>query len=156
VVPAGRQIPAGQAFTGVVFSPPPFLPSRSCLPKVVDGEVYPPVVTDAPVHMVYPPDIPKEKQLAMGQEVFGLLPGLCLYATLWLREHNRVCDVLKREHPTWSDEQLFQTARLILIGEDRQCRRARAPRSPVSHLPGQAPRSWVLVSLCLRVVARLA
>ncbi|XP_065551468.1 prostaglandin G/H synthase 1 isoform X1 [Lathamus discolor] len=85
--------------------------------QVVDGEVYPPTVTDAPVHMVYPPAIPKEKQLAIGQEVFGLLPGLCMYATLWLREHNRVCDVLKREHPTWSDEQLFQTARLILIGE---------------------------------------
>ncbi|XP_075376256.1 prostaglandin G/H synthase 1 isoform X1 [Mycteria americana] len=85
--------------------------------QVVDGEVYPPMVTDAPVHMVYPSAFPKEKQLAMGQEVFGLLPGLCMYATLWLREHNRVCDVLKREHPTWSDEQLFQTARLILIGE---------------------------------------
>ncbi|KFP98982.1 Prostaglandin G/H synthase 1, partial [Haliaeetus albicilla] len=99
------------------FSPLPFLPSHSCFPKVVDGEVYPPTVTDAPVHMVYPSSIPKEKQLAMGQEVFGLLPGLCMYATLWLREHNRVCDILKREHPTWSDEQLFQTARLILIGE---------------------------------------
>ncbi|XP_072738991.1 prostaglandin G/H synthase 1 isoform X3 [Ciconia boyciana] len=85
--------------------------------QVVDGEVYPPMVTDAPVHMVYPSAFPKEKQLAMGQEVFGLLPGLCMYATLWLREHNRVCDILKREHPTWSDEQLFQTARLILIGE---------------------------------------
>ncbi|KFZ67224.1 Prostaglandin G/H synthase 1, partial [Podiceps cristatus] len=85
--------------------------------QVVDGEVYPPMVTDAPVHMVYPSAVPKEKQLAMGQEVFGLLPGLCMYATLWLREHNRVCDILKREHPTWSDEQLFQTARLILIGE---------------------------------------
>ncbi|NXK51358.1 PGH1 synthase, partial [Chauna torquata] len=85
--------------------------------QMVDGEMYPPLVTDAPVHMVYPPAIPKEKQLAMGQEVFGLLPGLCMYATLWLREHNRVCDILKQEHPTWSDEQLFQTARLILIGE---------------------------------------
>uniref|UniRef100_A0A8C5XA09 Prostaglandin-endoperoxide synthase 1 n=1 Tax=Malurus cyaneus samueli TaxID=2593467 RepID=A0A8C5XA09_9PASS len=85
--------------------------------QVVDGEVYPPAVTDAPVHMVYPSGVPKEQQLAMGQEVFGLLPGLCVYATLWLREHNRVCDLLKREHPTWSDEQLFQTARLILIGE---------------------------------------
>ncbi|XP_068011904.1 prostaglandin G/H synthase 1 isoform X3 [Melanerpes formicivorus] len=85
--------------------------------QVVDGEVYPPLVTDAPVHMVYPSATPKEKQLAMGQEVFGLLPGLGMYGTLWLREHNRVCDILKQEHPTWSDEQLFQTARLILIGE---------------------------------------
>ncbi|KAB0400950.1 hypothetical protein E2I00_015436, partial [Balaenoptera physalus] len=56
-------------------------------------------------------------QMAVGQEVFGLLPGLMLYATLWLREHNRVCDLLKAEHPTWGDEQLFQTARLILMGE---------------------------------------
>nr|XP_021399454.1 prostaglandin G/H synthase 1 [Lonchura striata domestica] len=85
--------------------------------QVVDGEVYPPMVTEAPVHMVYPSRVPEEQQLAMGQEVFGLLPGLCVYATLWLREHNRVCDLLKRDHPTWSDEQLFQTARLILIGE---------------------------------------
>ncbi|NWI09552.1 PGH1 synthase, partial [Crypturellus soui] len=85
--------------------------------QVVDGEMYPPTVAHAPVHMVYPPAMPKEQRMAMGQEVFGLLPGLCLYATLWLREHNRVCDILKREHPTWGDEQLFQTARLILIGE---------------------------------------
>lgn len=77
------------------------------------------MVTEAPVHMVYPPGVPKEQQLAVGQEVFGLLPGLCVYATLWLREHNRVCDLLKRDHPTWSDEQLFQTARLILIGEEQ-------------------------------------
>lgn len=72
----------------------------------------------------------------MGQEVFGLLPGLSMYATLWLREHNRVCDILKQEHPTWSDEQLFQTARLILIGKDQRCCRALAQCSPVTHLPG--------------------
>ncbi|XP_069645664.1 prostaglandin G/H synthase 2 isoform X2 [Haliaeetus albicilla] len=51
------------------------------------------------------------------QEVFGLVPGLMMYATIWLREHNRVCDILKQEHPEWDDEQLFQTSRLILIGE---------------------------------------
>lgn len=79
------------------------------------------MVTDAPVHMVYPSGVPKEQQLAVGQEVFGLLPGLCVYATLWLREHNRVCDVLKHQHPDWDDEQLFQTTRLILIGEGHCC-----------------------------------
>ena len=79
--------------------------------------MYPPLVADAPVKMSYPPGTPPEKQLAIGQEVFGLLPGLGLYATLWLREHNRVCDILKAEHPTWDDDQLFQTTRLIIIGE---------------------------------------
>jgi len=75
-------------------------------------------VLDAQVKMSYPPSVPPEMQLAIGQEVFGLLPGLSMYATLWLREHNRVCDILKKEHPTWGDEQLFQTARLIIIGKD--------------------------------------
>uniref|UniRef100_A0A3Q2DIG6 Prostaglandin G/H synthase 1 n=1 Tax=Cyprinodon variegatus TaxID=28743 RepID=A0A3Q2DIG6_CYPVA len=85
--------------------------------QIINGEMYPPTIADAPVKMSYPPGIPAERQMAIGQEVFGLLPGLGLYATLWLREHNRVCDVLKAEHPTWDDEQLFQTTRLIIIGE---------------------------------------
>lgn len=67
--------------------------------------------------MKYPESIPPEQRLAIGHELFGLVPGLSLYATIWLREHNRVCDILKEEHPTWDDEQLFQTARLIIIGE---------------------------------------
>lgn len=85
--------------------------------QVVDGEVYPPSVKDAPIRMNYPSWIPPEKTFAIGQEVFGIIPGLTMYATLWLREHNRVCDILKAEHPTWDDEQLFQTSRLIIIGE---------------------------------------
>uniref|UniRef100_A0A2K5PNJ7 Prostaglandin G/H synthase 1 n=1 Tax=Cebus imitator TaxID=2715852 RepID=A0A2K5PNJ7_CEBIM len=85
--------------------------------QVLDGEMYPPSVEEAPVLMRYPRGTPPQSQMAVGQEVFGLLPGLMLYATLWLREHNRVCDLLKAEHPTWGDEQLFQTTRLILIGE---------------------------------------
>lgn len=87
------------------------------IPQVLDGEVYPPSVEQASVLMRYPPGVPPEKQMAVGQEVFGLLPGLMLFSTIWLREHNRVCDLLKEEHPTWDDEQLFQTTRLILIGE---------------------------------------
>ncbi|XP_045739045.1 prostaglandin G/H synthase 1 isoform X2 [Mirounga angustirostris] len=85
--------------------------------QVLDGEMYPPSVEEAAVLMHYPRGILPQNQMAVGQEVFGLLPGLMLYATLWLREHNRVCDLLQAEHPTWGDEQLFQTARLILIGE---------------------------------------
>ncbi|APT40274.1 Rh10 [macacine betaherpesvirus 3] len=85
--------------------------------QIIDGEMYPPSVKDVQVHMIYPPEVPENMRLAVGQEAFGLVPGLMMYATIWLREHNRVCDVLKREHPEWSDEQLFQTTRLIIIGE---------------------------------------
>ncbi|XP_074474828.1 phosducin-like protein isoform X2 [Sebastes fasciatus] len=85
--------------------------------QLVDGEMYPPSVVDAPIKMSYPPGIPPEGMMAIGQEHFGLLPGLGMFATLWLREHNRVCDILKAEHPTWDDEQLFQTTRFIIIGE---------------------------------------
>lgn len=79
--------------------------------------MYPPTVSEVPVHMVYPESVPPEKRLVIGQELFGILPGLTMYATIWLREHNRVCDILKAEHPTWDDEQLFQTTRLIIIGD---------------------------------------
>lgn len=85
--------------------------------QVVNGEVYPPTMSDVPVHMVYPEGFPPKQSLVIGQELFGIVPGLTMYATIWLREHNRVCDILKAEHPTWDDEQLFQTTRLIIIGE---------------------------------------
>ncbi|XP_078734056.1 prostaglandin G/H synthase 2-like [Lampetra fluviatilis] len=85
--------------------------------QLIDGEAYPPLVRDAPVHMVYPEHVPASLRFAVGHEVYGLLPGLLVYATVWLREHNRVCDVLRAQHPRWDDERLFQTARLILTGE---------------------------------------
>lgn len=86
--------------------------------QLKDGEVFPPTVSEVPVYMMYPDYLPPEQRLVIGHELFGLLPGLTLYATLWLREHNRVCDILRAEHPTWDDEQLFQTTRLIIIGRD--------------------------------------
>ncbi|XP_006634681.1 prostaglandin G/H synthase 2 [Lepisosteus oculatus] len=85
--------------------------------KMIDGEMYPPLVKDVQVDMHYPPHVPEEHRFAVGHDAFGLVPGLMMYATIWLREHNRVCDVLRQEHPEWDDERIFQTSRLILIGE---------------------------------------
>lgn len=84
--------------------------------QVLNGEVYPPTVKDVGADMHYPPHVPDSQRFAVGHEAFGLVPGLMMYATIWLREHNRVCDVLKEVHPDWDDERLFQTTRLVLIG----------------------------------------
>jgi cytochrome P450 len=39
--------------------------------------------------------------------------GLSLLHTLFAREHNAICDELKRSHPAWDDDRLFNVARLI-------------------------------------------
>ena len=39
--------------------------------------------------------------------------GLSLFHQLFTLEHNAICDRLRAEYPKWTDEQLFQTARLI-------------------------------------------
>ena len=39
--------------------------------------------------------------------------GLSLLHTLFVKEHNAICDYLKGHYPTWDDERLFLTARLV-------------------------------------------
>jgi hypothetical protein len=39
--------------------------------------------------------------------------GLALLHTLFANEHNAICDQLKTEYSSWTDDQLFDTARLI-------------------------------------------
>ncbi len=43
----------------------------------------------------------------------GFWVGLALLVTLFAREHNAICDRLRGEYPHWSDEELFQRARLV-------------------------------------------
>ena len=44
----------------------------------------------------------------------GWWAGLELLHTLFMREHNAVCDVLHAAYPAWSDDQVFDKARLVV------------------------------------------
>ncbi|MFI1970577.1 peroxidase family protein [Streptomyces cinnamoneus] len=43
----------------------------------------------------------------------GFWVGLAMMHILFAMEHNAICDRLREDHPGWSDEELFQRARLI-------------------------------------------
>jgi hypothetical protein len=43
----------------------------------------------------------------------GFWVGLALFQTVFAREHNAICDHLRAAYPTWSDDDLFDHARLI-------------------------------------------
>lgn len=63
------------------------------------------------------PPLPPEQQatlFAVGGERGNVQIGYVMLTTLFLREHNRICDLLAQEYSSWDDERLFQTARNIV------------------------------------------
>ncbi|XP_039274782.2 prostaglandin G/H synthase 2-like [Styela clava] len=86
--------------------------------QMINGEKYPPPLKQCPgIKIKYPPEVDEKHKFAMAHPFFAKIPSLLYYTTLWLREHNRVCGILAEQHPDWDDERLFQTTRLIIIGE---------------------------------------
>jgi hypothetical protein len=57
------------------------------------------------------------KQFVAGDVRANENPVLLSFHTLFVREHNLVCDELKAEHPDWGDEELYLHARKIVIGK---------------------------------------
>jgi hypothetical protein len=71
--------------------------------------------TDGKLHLTPDGRIPLPDDPALDPtRVPGWWTGLGMLATLFLREHNAVCDRLKAEYPHWDDEELFQRARLVV------------------------------------------
>ena len=92
--------------------------------------------------------------------------GLAMFHTLFMREHNAICDRLAAAYPSWDDDRLFDHARLVnaaLIAKihtvewttgdprppgaaDRRCARtgAGSPGSACSDLVGRRQRSEVI------------
>lgn len=58
-------------------------------------------------------DQQKKHLLATGLDRGNLTVGNMVMNTLFLREHNSICDQLVEEYPKWDDDRLFHTARII-------------------------------------------
>jgi len=44
-------------------------------------------------------------------------PQLAVINTIWMREHNRIANILSNLNPTWSGETVFQETRRIVIAQ---------------------------------------
>jgi hypothetical protein len=70
---------------------------------------------DGKLHLTADGTIPLPDDPAIDPtRVPGWWTGLGMLATLFVREHNAVCDRLRAEYPDWDDEELFQRARLVV------------------------------------------
>ncbi|MEO0733577.1 MAG: peroxidase family protein [Bacteroidota bacterium] len=82
--------------------------------NTLDGEIGSPVDPRAP-HMA--DAVGRATRLFVAGDIrANENPLLATFHTLFVREHNRQCDLLKNAHPDWDDEQLYQHARKIVGG----------------------------------------
>ena len=82
--------------------------------NTIDGELNSPIDPFAP-EMVN--DTGEESKLFVAGDVrTNENPLLTSIHTLFVREHNRQCDILNSKNPDWSDEKVYQYARKIIGG----------------------------------------
>jgi len=68
---------------------------------------------NAPV-MKHQPGENNQKLFVAGDERVNKNPAIIALHTIFLREHNRLCDELAESNPNWSDERLYQRARKMV------------------------------------------
>lgn len=107
--------------------------------QIIDGEIFPPylfnveettkdnwVFANEEFEQLHPrytldfifnnvPEARLKRMFAVGLEHGNSAIGYTILNTIMLREHNRICDLLKVAYPKWNDERLFQTTRNIMI-----------------------------------------
>ena len=56
-----------------------------------------------------------KKYFAMGDPRFNIHPGHIIWTSIALYIHNKACDLISSEEPTFGDEDIFQRARVIVF-----------------------------------------
>lgn len=75
-----------------------------------------PYIKDVDVRKKVIDVVAEEKKInlyATGLERGNSILGNICFSTLFLREHNHICDELTKAYPHWNDDRLFHTARII-------------------------------------------
>ncbi len=83
--------------------------------NTISGEYEDEIDPNAP-EMAYLPNI-SNKYFVAGDIRANENSLLTVVHTLFMREHNRQCDLIAAAHPDWNDEQIYQYARKIVSGE---------------------------------------
>ncbi len=81
--------------------------------NTIDGEYSSAIDPTAPFIVLDGHPLP-DKYFVGGDIRVNEQPTLIAFHTLFVREHNRLCDKLKQENPSWNDEELFQRARKMV------------------------------------------
>ena len=81
--------------------------------NTLSGEFNSLIDESAPVMKAQPGTV-NQKLFVAGDERVNKNPAILALHTVFLREHNRLCDELAEANPNWSDERLYQRARKMV------------------------------------------